>query len=507
MNNWLYADIVPCSPWRSAMTLPRELKLIEYNNKHILSNKVVEEISEIAEEWKSVEDEFKAGNAYQLKLQISLDKNSEVSLSNASGERFVFEINAETRKITAFRNGNTGNYNFKDSFVIASLEAPLNVLGNNVTLDIFVDQSSVEIFTENGLMSMTNLVFPSSIYNRLSVNGATFSAQMKTLKRIWDIYANDNSESINEYYTTYYTTDTYFSSQNNDNSITYNLSLYDSNLSDSPTTSNYIIRDIEYFINEFLNSYNISNYTFYYYEIKLNENGIITEYSNSTFIDFTPELKNELIKNFNLDIKSDKIYVLMMEYLFNDLNDAVKDFDFKLFLENGSILDINEDFYADVYAPLTDLTLANYNYSIYFADQGYDIYNRNDKFYNDICSPAYLYNNDITIQDRKIDIYPNDVILCKDNCDYRAFNIEEKRIICHCNLNSNKNYTKINNNFLKEEDNGNFFDYFLDYVNYRILKCYNILNSFDNIKTNYAFYCTILILLMIITINILFLVI
>ena len=29
MNNWQYAGNVPCTPWRSAMTLPRELKLIE----------------------------------------------------------------------------------------------------------------------------------------------------------------------------------------------------------------------------------------------------------------------------------------------------------------------------------------------------------------------------------------------------------------------------------------------------------------------------------------------
>ena len=46
------------------------------------------------------------------------------------------------------------------------MQAPLNTKGTTVTLDLFVDQSSVEIFTENGSMSMTNLVFPKSIYNR-----------------------------------------------------------------------------------------------------------------------------------------------------------------------------------------------------------------------------------------------------------------------------------------------------------------------------------------------------
>jgi fructan beta-fructosidase len=186
MNNWLYGEQVPCSPWRSAMTLPRELKLIEYENRPILANKVVEEIDKIAKSWQKVDDEFEPGSAYQLKIQISLDKNTAVTLSNKEGQKFVFEINSKARKIIVYRNELTGKSDFNESFIVNSLEAPLNVFGHAVTLDIFVDQSSVEIFTENGSMSMTNLVFPSSIYNRLSVNGATFSAQMRNLKSIWN---------------------------------------------------------------------------------------------------------------------------------------------------------------------------------------------------------------------------------------------------------------------------------------------------------------------------------
>jgi hypothetical protein len=183
----------------------------------------------------------------------------------------------------------------------------------------------------------------------------------------------------------------------------------------------------------------------------------------------------------------------------------VKNFDYKLFLENGTILDINEDIFADVYSPLTDLFLANYNYSVYFAKQGYDIYNKSGDFYNDKCSPAYLYENDITLSDRKSDIYPNGVTLCKDNCEYKSFNIEEKRILCDCNLNLNNNYTKKNDSFLEEkEDKGNFFNYFLDNINYKIFKCYNLITSFETLKNNIAFYSAIIVLSVVLLINAIF---
>ena len=74
------------------------------------------------------------------------------------------------------------------------------------------------------------------------------------------------------------------------------------------------------------------------------------------------------------------------------------------FLENGTELNlskIRDKFYIDIYVPLKDLESSNFNYSKYFAEQGYDIYDKKSVFYNDICFPAYINNNDITLNDRK----------------------------------------------------------------------------------------------------------
>ena len=189
MNNWSYSGNVPCSPWRSAMTLPRELKLIDYNGKPLLASTVVSEIEQIANDWQSLTSDLlplgTEKGAYQLRITLNLDKNSTVTLNNAEGEKYVFDVNASDRTLTAHRTSATGQTSFNGTFSIPSMQAPLNTEGNAVTLDLFVDQSSVELFTQNGSMSMTNLVFPKSIYSQLTVTGASYEAQLRQLKSIW----------------------------------------------------------------------------------------------------------------------------------------------------------------------------------------------------------------------------------------------------------------------------------------------------------------------------------
>ena len=189
MNNWNYAGNVPCSPWRSAMTLPRELKLTELNGKPLLCCPVVSEIDKIAGQWQTVSTDAlpldAKKSAYQLRITVSMDQNTTVTLSNGNDEKFVFDVNASDRSLTVHRTSATGRTDFNGSFSIPSMKAPLNVEGNNVVIDLFVDQSSVELLTQDGAMSMTNLVFPQSIYDHLSFSNATGSAQVRPLSRIW----------------------------------------------------------------------------------------------------------------------------------------------------------------------------------------------------------------------------------------------------------------------------------------------------------------------------------
>ena len=187
MNNWSYAGDVPCSPWRSAMTLPRELKLVEYEGRPLLAATVVKEIEGIAGSWKEAGSSWDAGDAYQLSVTLPLSGNSTLTLSNGQGEKLVVEVYASDRLIAVKRNSSTGAVSFNGSFSVPSVQGPLCVEGDQVTLDLFVDRSSVEIFTREGTLSMTHLVFPSSLYDRLEIigKGSDAKAQVRSLNSIW----------------------------------------------------------------------------------------------------------------------------------------------------------------------------------------------------------------------------------------------------------------------------------------------------------------------------------
>jgi hypothetical protein len=248
--------------------------------------------------------------------------------------------------------------------------------------------------------------------------------------------------------------------------------------------------------------YDTCNQSYYYYKINSILRELTNKFINSTFIYFSPEQINHIYNKYNLNEEIDSIYTL----IFNDENSSISsnNYNYKLVLEDGRELNlsiIEEDIYYNVYTPIKNVNLTNYNYYLYFLQQGYDIYDKYNSFYNDICAPAYLEGNDITLEDRKIDFYPTNLTLCKDNCNYNGIDLENKKIICVCNMN-NKNYINGENNLI-EYTKDNFFSYLLDNINYKIFKCYQLF-VFENLKNNLAFYTFIVVLVIFLVIALIF---
>lgn len=180
MNNWDYANIIPTENFRSASTLPRELKLA-HNGEHLVVSSVpVKELNELRKETQklnnqSVEKNFvieKLFNnnegAYEVEFVVKPQQADvfEFKLFNEKNEqvRFIFDLK---NKNFAVDRSHSGKIDFSTNFASQSINAPL-VVKNSYKIRLFVDKNSTEIFINDGEIVQTNTVFPSAAYNSLS---------------------------------------------------------------------------------------------------------------------------------------------------------------------------------------------------------------------------------------------------------------------------------------------------------------------------------------------------
>lgn len=154
------------------------------NLKHYVATPVVKEIDAIASEWSNITGELPQAKAYHVQVTVDMTKNHTITLGNADEQNYVIEVKGGARLLIARRNGNSGNTSFNTNFSIPGIQAPIRSTDAEVTLNIFIDQSSVEIITGDGITSLTNLVFPSSIYNKVLVDGKA-EGRVRTLESVW----------------------------------------------------------------------------------------------------------------------------------------------------------------------------------------------------------------------------------------------------------------------------------------------------------------------------------
>ena len=130
-------------------------------------------------------------------------------------------------------------------------------------------------------------------------------------------------------------------------------------------------------------------------------------------------------------------------------------------------------------------------------------YNLSSDYYNDKCCPTTSDNGtDITLNDRKIEFYNNNMSLCEDNCDFVGYNTNTKKAVCNCNVKTTISLSK------PVIDKDQFFKNFVDLesiANFDVVKCYKLLFT-KTIKDNIGNYIIAFIFFIHIVLLILFLV-
>lgn len=183
MNNWNYAGSVPSSPWRSAMTLPRELSLVELDGQPVLSSSVVSEFAGISGELREASSGVcTGGEAYEMIVALDPSVNTEFKVGNSIGEYIGVKVNSGAGKVILSRTSASGDTSFNGLFGIPSMSASYDTSKNTLVLHIYVDRSSVEIISEDGLTVLTALVYPSEPYDRIS---GVDEVSYRALATIW----------------------------------------------------------------------------------------------------------------------------------------------------------------------------------------------------------------------------------------------------------------------------------------------------------------------------------
>jgi levanase/fructan beta-fructosidase len=193
MNNWEYANHIPTTPWRSPMSLPREIKLQTSNGNLCL-------VQQPAGDWTSlaslqpfclsesgiphgvqvlpgaagtvqrIDITFTPGDAEECGLILRGDglEGTRVGLRPAEGKLFV-----DRRK--------SGQTDFHESF--PSIDAaPIQTTDGTYSLTIYVDRCSVEVFAQGGQVTMTELIFPAETSTDLAVYAVGGGATINSLQ-------------------------------------------------------------------------------------------------------------------------------------------------------------------------------------------------------------------------------------------------------------------------------------------------------------------------------------
>jgi fructan beta-fructosidase len=202
MSNWTYAGDIPTSPWRGAMSLPRQLTLkktadgIRLNHAPVSTTaKLRKESSHVRRTGVRVHPEDTAripinGREFELHAILEPKEAAEIGVKVATkGDQETIIGYDVQRSMLFVDRSRSGLTTFSKDFA-TSYSTPCKLIDGKLEIRVFVDRSSVEVFA-NGTVAMTALVFsdPASTPGRLYCRGGAMnvvSMEVWELKSVWE---------------------------------------------------------------------------------------------------------------------------------------------------------------------------------------------------------------------------------------------------------------------------------------------------------------------------------
>ena len=229
----------------------------------------------------------------------------------------------------------------------------------------------------------------------------------------------------------------------------------------------------------------------FYFQLTTLENELNPKGKNSNNTRFSRidlgECANVLRKKNNLNenatfliLKYEKISNISSErYLQYEIYESI----------NKTRLDLSvcQDIPIDIYVPLV-LSEKLENLYNELKSLGYDLFDINSEFYQDICTPYKSSNGtDVLLSDRIDYYFGNDETQCQPNCQFSDYSMETQDLKCECNIVESEINVEKKQEIGSKSIYKSFYDV-LKFSNYKVLKCYKLAfnkNIFINNKGNY----------------------
>jgi fructan beta-fructosidase len=199
-NNWNYANDIPTSPWKSAFSLPRSISVKKANDEWLMIQRPIKAIdllrTLILPPRNIVVDGISKMDVHGQQLQLHFNfhpfPGTIEGVRLAVGNDHYFEIgyDAANQKLYIDRS-KTANQNFNPKFQQLSRYATmLSSKGNNIDLNIYFDNSIVEVFANDGEYVITTQIFPNKDENGIELfsnNGTTnfMNVNIAQMRSVW----------------------------------------------------------------------------------------------------------------------------------------------------------------------------------------------------------------------------------------------------------------------------------------------------------------------------------
>lgn len=204
MSNWLYANEVPTEKWRSAMTLPRSLHLVDTGNGLRVRSQLIDELDNLVEA-STKTTTLLEGEAISLSAIDKSDRESalrysfdvqgkpaslvSVRFENDSGEFVDLKIDLKNSAVLLDRS-RSGETSFHAKFSALQV-GELTTTSDSFGVSLVIDRSSIEVFIDNGTTVMTSLIFPESVYDTMRVMADSQPVQQVSIERFSSVWSSD----------------------------------------------------------------------------------------------------------------------------------------------------------------------------------------------------------------------------------------------------------------------------------------------------------------------------